>query len=119
VSHAFKSNLLNSTAVIIIKVLAIAIERGVGGSVESWNIPCPRIPCPRSFIVLEKSLMNRTHCVWKIQVFPLFMRGEPPALLNSDNLRSPRDLEFSSLKQLSLDLPYHILIILSKITEQI
>jgi hypothetical protein len=63
--------------------------------------------------------MNWSHCVRKIQVFPLFMRGEPPAFLDSDEFRSTRDLEFSSLKQFSFDLPDHILVILRKVTEKI
>jgi hypothetical protein len=97
VTYTFKGNLLNATAVIIIKVLAITIERGVSGCVKSWDISCPRIPSPRSFIVFHKPLMNGTLSVWKIEILPLFMRGKPPTFLYSDDLRSPGDLEVHSL----------------------
>jgi len=109
-SDSFKSDFLNSTAVIVVKVLAVTIKRGISGGIKARNISGPRVPCSSSFIVLHESLMNRTHCVRKIEVFPLLMGRKPPTFLNSDKFLSPRYLEFNSLELLSLNLPQQILV---------
>jgi len=83
-SNSFKSDFLYSTAVIVVKVLAVTIKRGISGGIKARNISGPRVPCSSSFIVLHESLMNRTHCVRKIEVFPLLMGRKPPTFLNSD-----------------------------------
>jgi hypothetical protein len=83
-SDSFKSEFLNSAAVIVVKVLAVTVNWGIGSGIKARNISRPRVPCSSSFIVLHESLMNRTHCVRKIEVFPLLMGRKPPTFLNSD-----------------------------------
>ena len=48
-----KCNFLNTTAIIVVHVLTVAVDGSIRGGIKPRDVSSPRVPRPRSLIVEE------------------------------------------------------------------